>query len=149
MIRVVDTNALIELYRRDLCLLEEHACLVPKQIEEEFLGDSKTEQWFKTNYFARTHIDEGDYLAAYARYLNGYSGVSFYNLKGFGDVAILAILDLLVSSAPRTLSLSDDLFPQHSVRLVTDDNGLGGFARKTFDNRVIVERSAAFIATAF
>lgn len=149
MIRFLDTNALIALQKGNLHVREEHACFVPREIEEEFLADAEAESWFRKNVFAAVRLDEADFLTAYAKYLNGYRKVSFYNLKGFGDVAILAVLDIVVNAGPPTMSLSDDLFPQHSIRLVSDDDGLGKFARKTFNSRVIVERSADFIATAF
>lgn len=147
MIRILDTNALVHLCVRGLYLREGHACYVPPEIEEEFLSDAKNESWFRKNYFIRKHLDEAEYLAAYAQCLNRYNGVSFYSLKGFGDVAILAVLHNLIGAAAPTPALSLDLFPEDPIRLVTDDRALRNFVSKTFSSRVVLERSAAFAAS--
>lgn len=144
MTRILDTTALQHLYSRGLNVREEHGCYVPVEIEEEFRGDSKSDAWFKANGFIKIPIDEVNYLASYACFLNQYSGVNFYSLKGFGDVAILAVLDLIVKAAPATLSLSEELFPQHSIRLVTNDRTLTNFVRRTFQGRVFVEKEEVF-----
>jgi len=144
MIRILDTMTLIHLCADALYVREEHACYVPLDIEEEFLGNSKNDAWFKKNYFLEERIDDAEYLTEYAHYLNRYSGVNFYSLKGFGDVAILAVLGILVKAAPPTLSLSEDIFPHHSIRLVTNDRTLGNFVRRVFAGRVVVEGSASF-----
>lgn len=51
----------------------------------------------KENFF-----DGSKYLAEYRNMLNKYRGRSFYNMTGFGDISILALLKILEDGIPDT-----------------------------------------------
>ncbi|MDE2057382.1 MAG: hypothetical protein KGI78_00830 [Patescibacteria group bacterium] len=146
MIRVLDNNTLILLKKRALMVRADQQCYVPEEIEEEFKGSASNERWFKRNPFVTKRLDEARYLAIYAHFLNNYSGVSFYSLKGFGDVAILAVLSMLIAEAPPTSTLSRGLFPEHSIYVVTDDKTLITTVRNEFPV-VIIESGESFAAS--
>lgn len=137
MIRVLDTNALIQL-RLERCLVTADACcLVPDAIREEFLDRGISERWFDGCSFVEWRYDESMLMGAYAKYLNEYPKVSFYNMKGFGDVAILATLSLLVDEHRQPgLPFSG---VADSIVLVSDDSDLRKFVKKCFSGQVALE----------
>lgn len=91
-------------------------------------------------------LDEADFLGRYADHLNRYNGVSFYNQKGFGDVAILATLDILVGRLPPTRSLSREIFPEDCIFLVSGDVKLRKATAKSFGSDVILETVEEFLS---
>jgi len=81
-------------------------------------------------------FDEADYLKNYYKSLNQYNKCSFFNMKGLGDVSIVAVVDTIVQSKknkPNTLplpGLTDDL------EVYTGDKNLSKFLKKEFGNDV-------------
>lgn len=142
MIRVLDNNALVHLHREGLAPKFEHRCFVPLEIADEFLGG---QDWFDRLPLASPKLDEAEYLAAYARHLNSFKAVNFYSLKGFGDVGILATLELLVRQAPATRSLSKEIFPEDLIFLVSDDGALRKQVARCFGEAVELEMVEAFL----
>lgn len=145
MIRVLDNNALDALYKSALKLRAEHRCYIPPEIVEEFKDGDREERWLKSQPLIQLNLDEVDLLARYAIHLNRYNGVSFYNQKGFGDVAILATLDILVAKLPQTRSLSLEIFPDEQIVLVSDDRKLRAATEKNFGTDVLLETVEEFL----
>jgi hypothetical protein len=139
MIRILDNNALVHLHDAGLSPRVEHQCFVPPEISEEFRNSEADEAWLDGLPLAAVKLDEVEYLAAYAKHLNAFSGVSFYSLKGFGDVGVLAVVELRVRRLPPTRSLSKDVFPEDSIIVVTDDRRLRKYLTRTFGDDVAVE----------
>ena len=127
MIYILDSNAMAHLRGSGINVTKEHPCYVPKEIREEFLGHAQNDAWFSKSTFISPHVDFGLYLAEYASILNRYSDVSFYNLKGFGDVAILANAAVLLKGG----GIEASLFIE-PVCVVTKDNDLREFALTEF-----------------
>lgn len=146
MIRILDANALISLYHDGKAVRAEQKCYVPEEIADELRSDPGAEAWLKTLPLESVRLDEVEYLQAYADYVNRYSGVSFYSLKGFGDVAVLATLQILVRRLPPTPTLSKEVFPEDTIYLVSDDRTLRKFVEKTFPGTVELEALSDFLA---
>mgnify|MGYP001558348443 CR=1 FL=1 len=146
MIRILDNNALDALYKSARRLRQEHCCYVPPEIVEEFTDADREESWLRSQPLVNPRIDEADFLARYAIHINRYNGVSFYNQKGFGDVAILATLDILVGRLPSTRALSQELFPEDRIFLVSDDGKLRKATAKNFGTDVTVETVEEFLS---
>ncbi len=146
MIRLLDTNALISLQQRGQSIAAKHKCHVPDEIAEELQSSEDGDRWLQAQPLTSVRIDEVEYLQEYARFLNAFSGVSFYSLKGFGDVALLATLQLLVRRSPATPTLSREVFPEDTIYLVTDDRDLRKFVVKAFGDAVCLETLAEYAA---
>lgn len=146
MIRVLDNNALDALYKSALRLRHEHFCYVPPEIVEEFTDADREERWLRSQPLVNLKLDEADLLGRYVNHLNRYNGVSFYNQKGFGDVAILATLDILVGRLPSTRALSQELFPEDRIFLVSDDRKLRKATARNFGGDVTVETVEEFLS---
>lgn len=146
MIRLIDANALISLQQRGQPIAAKHKCYVPNEIAEELQSSEDGDRWLQAQPLASVRIDEVEYLHEYARFLNIFPGVSFYSLKGFGDVALLATLQLLVRRSPATPTLSREVFPEDTIYLVTDDKDLRKFVGKIFDDAVCLETLEEFLA---
>lgn len=146
MIRLFDANALISLHQLGRSVSPEHKCYVPDEICEELRSTEEGERWLQTQPLQSVRFDDPEYLKEYARFLNSFPGVSFYSLKGFGDVAALASLQILVRRAPLTLTLSREVFPEDTIYFVTDDKKLRNFSLKTFGDAVCLETLQEFLA---
>ena len=146
MIRLLDANALISLQQQGRSVSAADKCYVPDEIAEELKSSEDSERWLSAQPLTTIRIEEAEYLKEYARFLNSFSGVSFYSLKGFGDVAALAALQLLVRQAPATLTLSPDVFPEDSIFFVTNDKTLRNFTQRTFGSAVILETLEQFLS---
>ncbi len=144
MIRIFDSDTLNHLYKNDIRILEEHECSVPDDIQSEFLTLDEAERWFKSCVFSELKLDESDYLTEYSHYLNIYNKVSFYAMKGFGDVALLAVISLLIKEGSQTPTLSDVFFPEDVICLVSRDQNLRKFAIKHFP-RIHLETPEEFV----
>lgn len=74
-----------------------------------------------------------NYYANYKHFLNSYKAVSFYNMTGFGDVSILA----LVKSLLEKNTACPTLFEQ-PIHVYTKDRNLQNELRKEFKGIIIV-----------
>jgi len=146
MIRLLDANALINLQQAGRSIAAKHKCYVPDEIAEELQSSGEGDRWLQTQPLASLRLDEVEYLKDYARFLNSFSGVSFYSLKGFGDVALLATLQLLVRRSPTTPTLSREVFPEDTIFFVTDDKNLRKFVTREFGESVCLETLEEFLA---
>ncbi|ANF53542.1 hypothetical protein DA69_01415 [Brevundimonas naejangsanensis] len=146
MIRILDANALIDLCDAGQKLAADEKCFVPDEIAAELSGSEANERWLAAQPFEAIRLEEHEFLEAFARYLNTFPGVSFYSLKGFGDVAILATIEILLRRAPPTPTLSREVFPWDTVYLVSDDRKLRNFITRTFGDRVVLQKLQDFRA---
>jgi hypothetical protein len=145
MIHVLDCNALILLEDAGHRILSKHECMVPNDIKDEFLTNPASEAWYKDCEFLDWNLDEAHYLTEYARLLNLYGDISFFNLKGFGDIAILATISLLTRELPKTNTLSAHLFPQETICLVSGDKYLRSFTPQEFPDLVAIKSPMEFL----
>ena len=146
MIHVLDANALMYLEAQRLPVPRKLQAYVPDEIKDEFLSNPRSEAWFEKSEFVKLRIDEAEYLTEYARILNDYPDVSFYKLKGFGDVAILASVGLLVRQlAPDELLFADLLF-EDVIAIVSGDGRLRDYAADWLGKKVTLRTPEEFAA---
>lgn len=136
MIHVLDANALMHLEAVGLAVSRKWQAYVPDEIKEEFLSNPDSEAWFAKSEFTKPRINEVEYLAEYARILNDYPDVSFYKLKGFGDVAMLANVGILVRQIAPDNSLFAELILENGVVIVSRDGGLRDYAAAWLGTKV-------------
>jgi hypothetical protein len=140
MIRLLDTNALFALYASKQIVPNKFACAIPDEIKAEFLDQGEVEEWYQRCAFSSPDIDDVDFLIQYAKFLNRYTDISFYGLKGFGDVAMVATLSLLTQKEEYSF-----LFESEPIYLVTDDRKLRRFVTDEFGKRITLETLDQFI----
>lgn len=145
MMRIFDANALIDLANRRFELKGSHRACIPDEIAEELQGREEGRIWLKDQVLTASGIDEVEYIRAFSTYLNIYPHVSFYSMKGFGDVAVVATIDLLLKKTPSEPTLSKELFPWNLIYLVTDDRNLRRFAANRFGSRVEIQTLDEFL----
>lgn len=136
MIHVLDANALMHLEAVGLAVPRKFQAYVPAEIKEEFFSNPESEAWFAKSEFTKQRVDEIEYLAEYARILNDYPDVSFYKLKGFGDVAMLATVGILVRRIAPDGSLFAGLISEEGVAIVSRDGGLRNYAAAWLGTKV-------------
>jgi len=141
MIYILDSNAMAYLRANRLNIPDDARCFVPKEIEEEFLGDARNDAWYSECTFIEPDIDLGMYLTDYADILNRYRHISFYSLKGLGDVSILTNASALLKGGRR----NGQLFIE-PVCIVTGDGGLREFAVAEFTGNFSVLSPSDFAA---
>lgn len=115
MINILDNNSLIYLEEYKLYMEEHHSSFITDEVRSEFIIGKSQETYLAKCKFLPLSIELPVYLREYKRVLNAYSLLSFYNLKGIGDVSILATACALAMTASQTNSL----FP--SINIVTND----------------------------
>ncbi len=143
---IVDTNAITHILKNNLTLSKDYY-LAPDVVEESDLAEmvhnrripNKIMQLSEYAYF-----DEGLYLNHYKKILNKYGGRSFYNMTGFGDVSILAVIHMLVDTfekenRARLFGISEQIV------VFTDDNGLTTKIGNEFSGKDVVIKLASDI----
>jgi len=115
MINILDNNSLIYLESNGLYVEARHECFITDEVKSEFLIAKRQETYLTKCIFLPITVDLSFYLREYKRVLNVYSLLSFYNLKGTGDVSILATACALAATSSQTNSL----FP--NINIVTND----------------------------
>jgi hypothetical protein len=138
---ILDTNGINEILDRDINLDEEYY-ITPDVSEEADLTQiirnkvlsKKVKPIDKYRYF-----DYSIYLDQYQRALNSYSGKSFYNMTGFGDVSIVAALHTLTQELERINK--GQLFPVgETINVFTTDRGLIRRIKNDFDDLIVSVR---------
>lgn len=89
--KIIDNNGLNYLVKNKISL-DEQFCITP-DIKDEFeveFGEKLPDNVY--NIVEDDSFDRASYLKNYKDMLNKYKGRSFYNMTGFGDISILALL---------------------------------------------------------
>src|SRR4051812_19520916 len=89
--RVLDTSALDFMAKSGLTATE--VCMITPDIQDEFEAGHNT-RLPRTiiNIFELDDFDRAHYLKNYKVMLNTYGKQRFFNMTGFGDISILALL---------------------------------------------------------
>lgn len=112
---IIDTNGLDRMIKE--AIKSKHAFFITPDIEQEFEWHEQPLPSGVFNAFNTDDFDKASYLRSYQEMLNKHGGRSFYNMTGFGDISILALLKVLEQNASSTL------LPEEVV-VVTDDQPL-------------------------
>lgn len=123
---ILDTNGLDYMVKQKITA--HRAFFITPDIQDEF------EAWHEQrlpkaiqNVFETDWFDKALYLQHYKEMLNKYGGRSFYNMTGFGDISVLALLK--TQKAPHT----EMLIPE-TIDVVSSDGGLANKIRREFGN---------------
>jgi hypothetical protein len=96
-------------------------------IREEYEAEYETK--LPDNFhdiFETEFVDKAEFIKSYKAMLNKHGGRSFYNMTGFGDISILALL------AERKVAALSTLLPPEEIIVVTGDDGLIKRIRREF-----------------
>lgn len=127
--RIIDNNGLNYVVDNRIVLTESYC--TTSDIKDEFEvkydgGLPKNVQ----NLGEDPEFDRVLYLKHYAEMLNKYSGASFYNMTGFGDISILAVLKTLKETQGAQLQGFED-----TVQVITTDTQLIKHIGQEFVNK--------------
>lgn len=127
--KILDTSALDFAAKSGITLTEEFF-VTPDVLDEFEVGHDRRLPRNVRNIFEMEWFDRATYLRSYKEMLNAHGGRSFYNMTGFGDVSILALLlTQKVTTAGMLPGLSGE------IHLVSGDKGLINKARREFCNK--------------
>src|SRR6266481_10011106 len=121
---ILDTNGLDHMVKQKIST--NITFLITPDIQDEF------EAWHEQrlpknvqNAFETDWFDKGQYLQHYKDMLNKYGGRSFYNMTGFGDISVLALLKTQ-EEAFATMLLPEE------IEVISNDGGLAKKIRREF-----------------
>jgi hypothetical protein len=146
--KIIDNNGLNYVVDNRI-KLNENFCTTP-DVQEEFEvkydgGLPKNVQ----NVWEDLQFDKAGYLKNYADMLNKYGDKSFYNMRGFGDISILALLKTVKQTHKVQLPGLED-----GLLVITTDGQLTkhiarefGDKSELFDVNIQVVDYAAYFAT--
>jgi len=132
--KIIDINTLNYIFNHDLKIKEVHY-LAPdikeeSEVTEQVFGRKLSENI--KNISSEPIFNEGIYLKNYREMLNKYRGRSFYNMTGFGDISILALLKTLkecYQNQPRKLFKN----MEEELVVITEDEALKKKIEKEFN----------------
>jgi len=135
-INILDSATLISLQNDGFVVARYHSCFITEEVQNEFQVSRENESYLGRCSFVSLEIDNALYLQAYKRTLNKYNLLSFYNLKGVGDMSILATSCAWAENATNNQPLFPSLVPR--LKVVTDDRGLTKVLKKEFPSGSLV-----------
>lgn len=124
--KILDNNALSYAQQHKILLKEPYVTTPDIQDEFEAGFDVPLPKQVQscTKYAS---FDQGMYLQHYKRMLNAYGASSFYSMRGFGDISILALLLTLKDSCAGMLpTMIEDIV------VVTSDKKLVAHIKREF-----------------
>ena len=141
---LLDTNGVSFVLEHNFALKEQYF-LAPEVFEEVEMTQLKFGKATPANiaHIDRSdHFEEGRYLARYRSALNKFSGKSFYNMTGFGDISILAVVQTVLElfDAEKATQLFD---PTEPIVVFTDDTGLTNRIGSEFTGRDVSVRKVS------
>jgi hypothetical protein len=100
--KILDTSALDYAEKNDIALTGQFF-ITPDILDEFEVGHDKRPARNVRNIFEVVEFNRAKYLGSYKAMLNAHGGRSFYNMTGFGDISILALLATLKTTSAQTL----------------------------------------------
>lgn len=139
--RIIDSSTLIYCFEHSIALEGTH--YVIGDLDEEFEVAELVHGKSRANVELASEIDnynEAYYLREYAGMLNKYGGYSFTAMRGFGDIAILALVKSRIENfgQPKQASLALFGAATDDIVVITDDDGLRKRIASEFGDTVTV-----------
>lgn len=140
--KIVDTNILNKFLKGEILLDLSEQFYTTENLRDEvetlelMLPEYKDrlQKIFFKNIEKHNYFSEAKYIESYKKFINKYNGlVSFYGLKGLGDISILAGVETI--SKPIYPSLFESA---NSIEIITHDEGLKNALKEEFNGRVII-----------
>lgn len=125
--KIIDSSSLIYCYENGIELDGNY--YVVGDLDEEFELAELIHNEKRTNIRQASSLpeySEAYYLAQYSVMLNKHAGHSFTSMRGFGDIAILALVQSSINNFGRPNQTSFNLFSDtdEDVIVITNDAGL-------------------------
>lgn len=122
---LIDANAVSYIFKNKVFLRDTYY-LAPDVFEEVEMTQMIHNQRLPKNISEiehTGHFNESTYIDSYKYMLNSHGGNSFFNMTGFGDISILATVDMLLKEfeKQKTEMLFD---PTEDIIIFTEDGGL-------------------------
>jgi hypothetical protein len=139
--KIIDSSSLIYCYDNGVKLNGDY--YVVGDLDEEFELVELIHNEKRTNVLqasSLSHYSEAYYLAQYSVMLNKHAGHSFTSMRGFGDIAILALVQSSIDNFGRPNQTSLDLFndTKDGITVITNDVGLTKRLRADFDESITI-----------
>lgn len=123
--KILDTNAINHILKRRLNLDDDY-CVTDDIKEEAEIAESVIGRKLSAKVELASNsplFDQALYLAHYKNMLNKHSGRSFYNMTGFGDISILALLKT-VKETTKTQAQGRLFGTDEELEVFTEDQSL-------------------------
>jgi hypothetical protein len=140
--KIIDTNILNKFAKKEIALNVSESFYVTEDLKNEIENFKAISLDFRNStqtikfIDATTHryYNEAKYLENYQKFINVHNKiVSFYGLKGFGDISILAYIGTIIQPVNPTLFGLQD-----SLEIITNDSNLKEALKNEFDGKVII-----------
>jgi len=139
--KIIDSSSLIFSYENNINL--EGTFFVIGDLDEEFELVELIHNQKRSNIVQASTLpnySEAYYLTQYSLMLNRHAGHSFTSMRGFGDIAILALVQSSLDNFGQPNQTSLGLFgnTEDVIIVITNDTGLTKRLKSEFDDRVLV-----------
>lgn len=142
---IVDSNIIIQCFKNKRSL-PRGELIVPDDLNDEYEVAKEVHGRDIPGMVLASQLsgyDEAYYLKKYFKYLNSYSEVYFVQMRGFADVAILALTSCLVDNfgSPKQQTLFElDPSSSETIAVATHDGPLRKKLEAEFGNKVDIIR---------
>ncbi len=138
--KIIDTNILNKFIRDEILLDSSDEFCITEELKDEIeilkslSPDYRNKiQRIKFTDIQKDSFDEVKYLENYKTFLNKYNNiVSFYGLKGLGDISIMA-------SIATVLQTQRTLFDNEYIEVVTSDSDLKEALKEEFSDKINIK----------
>jgi hypothetical protein len=142
--KIIDSSTLIYCFTNNITLVGTY--YVIGDLDEEFELAELVHHQTRASIEPATKLpnyNEAYCLAQYAYMLNKHAGYSFTAMRGFGDIAILALVKSFKDNFGEPDQVSMNLFEDDSeiVTVITDDNGLSKRLKAEFNGSIAIKNS--------
>lgn len=137
--KIIDTDTVDRVLKMNIALGDQY--FVTPDVKEEIsvseIVNGKQAPKEIREVFSQADFDESIYLKNYYWALNHYPKRSFFNMKGFGDVSVAALVKTLIETNQEK---PPTLFPgmEEKIEIFTGDQNLKKFLEKEFGKDIIV-----------
>lgn len=129
---IIDTNAINFILEKQIKIKQKYF-ITPDIKDESEITEIVTGEPLPANILEISNdpsFNGALYLKNYQNALNSHSGKSFYNMSGFGDISILALVMTYFEKSNTLPGLEEPIL------IFTQDNGLIKRVRKEFPSKV-------------
>lgn len=141
--KIIDTNILNKFAKREIKIDLSDVFYVTEDLKNEVENLKSISLDYRNNLqqikfvdvINHRYYDEAKYLENYKKFINNYNNiVSFYGLKGLGDISILSSVAIVIS--PSNPSLFDQ--EQGLIEIITNDFDLKNALIKEFGTKITI-----------
>ncbi|MDQ5954589.1 MAG: hypothetical protein QG583_517 [Patescibacteria group bacterium] len=140
--KIIDTNILNKFVKGEIILDLSNGFYITDDLKNEIDNLKSISSEYKRQAERITFIDiknhphfnEAKYLENYKQSINKYNSiVSFYGLKGLGDISIIAMISTIINHPNPTLFEGNDI-----IEIITHDGPLKDVLGEKFGKKIII-----------